>query len=59
MGLPRVSLTACLVVSHKKVTFLPTREKNFVGPFEGNPFLSTVSPDKINWHLICISSSAR
>jgi len=59
MGLSRILLMASLIVSHKKVTLLPTREKNFDDPFAGNPFLSIVSPVKNNWHLICISSGAR
>ena len=49
MALSRIPLTGCLFESHKKVTLLLTRKKNFKAPSGGNPFISTVSRE--NGHL--------
>jgi hypothetical protein len=54
MGLSRVASPDSLFKSHKKVTLLPTRKKNFNEPSAGKPFISIVSQDKANWHLICM-----
>ncbi len=59
MGLSRVNSPGSLIKSHKKMTLLPTRKKNFDEPSAGKPFTLFISPDKANWHLICMSSSAR
>jgi len=59
MGLSRVTPPDSLIESHKKVTLLPTRKKNFNEPSAGKLFASIVSRDKTNWHLICMSNGAR
>ena len=59
MRLSRVPLPDSLFESHKNVTLLLTREKNLDDPFAGKPFVSIVSRDKANWHLICMSNGAR
>jgi len=59
MRLSRVNPPGSLIGSHKKVTLLLTRKKNSNEPSAGKPFTLIISRDKTNWHLICMSSSAR
>jgi hypothetical protein len=59
MGLFRVLVPDNCFESHKKVTLMLNREKNFHDPSAGKPFVSTIFQDNTTWHLICMSSGAR
>jgi hypothetical protein len=59
MGLFRMLSPDSLFESHKNMTLLLIREKNFNSPSAGKPVVSIVSRNKPSWHLICMSNGAR